>query len=62
MREKKKPGEFLFPSVGRKLRSTIQVYRFYEVCQGIMNNPVQSSNPYVHLQKDVIHSDFDNNS
>ena len=38
----KKIGEFFFPSLGRtlKLFSVIQVYRFYEMCQGIMNNPV----------------------
>jgi hypothetical protein len=33
---------FLFLSAGRMLTilSAVQMYRFYEMCQGIMNNPV----------------------
>jgi hypothetical protein len=38
----KKLREFLFPSVKLHVTilSAIQVYPFYEMCQGIMNNPV----------------------
>jgi len=35
-------AEFLFPSVCHVLTvlSAIQVYQYYEMCQGIKNNPV----------------------
>jgi hypothetical protein len=43
--QKEKAGEFLFTSWAHvTILSAIQVYRFYEMCQGIVNNPALSWN------------------